>query len=123
MSPNLDRNGDVLEVRQDLIPEATYQTLLDQEVDDDPDQSQDPVQDEPVQALRSSDVRYWSDFNRVYYVPRTIQKLPDVAEWENTEGNWQLSKDTFERYDTVNGNHFLMYWTSLTMMFPIRRHL
>ena len=121
MSPNLDRNGDVLEVRQDLIPEATYQTLLDQEVDDDPDQSQDPVQDEPVQALRSSDVRYWSDFNRVYYVPRTIQKLPDVAEWENTEGNWQLSKDTFERYDTVIGNHFLMCWSSL--MYPIRRHL
>ncbi|ETW74824.1 hypothetical protein HETIRDRAFT_237753, partial [Heterobasidion irregulare TC 32-1] len=98
--PTLLWNGAVLEVRQDLIPEATYQTLLDQEVDDDPDQSQDPVQDEPVQALHSSDVRYWSDFNRVYYVPRTIQKLPDVAEWENTEGNWQLSKDTFERYDT-----------------------
>ncbi|KAI0292754.1 tubulin domain-containing protein [Russula brevipes] len=55
-----------------------------------------------VPPLRASEVRYWSDYNRVYYLPRSIHKLPDLADWEITGGDWQGGKETFLRYDSEN---------------------
>ncbi|KAJ3806431.1 Misato segment II tubulin-like domain-containing protein [Lentinula aff. lateritia] len=44
-------------------------------------------------------IRYWSDFNRVFYIPRTIQMLPDVPDWQQSEGDWALGQESFQRYN------------------------
>ncbi|KAJ7644693.1 Misato segment II tubulin-like domain-containing protein [Roridomyces roridus] len=54
-------------------------------------------------AIDVQDVRYWSDFNRLFYHPRTIQRLPDVPDWEDVEGNWSASRDAFTRFDEDTG--------------------
>jgi hypothetical protein len=58
-----------------------------------------------------SEVRYWSDFNRLYYAPKTVQILPDIADWENAEGNWQEGRDTCKRFDEVHSSYlFSNFW-------------
>ncbi|KAJ7599384.1 mtDNA inheritance protein Dml1 [Mycena floridula] len=47
----------------------------------------------------SAEIRYWSDFNRVEYAPKTLRSLPDVAEWEDVQGNWMSGQETFKRYN------------------------
>jgi Tubulin domain len=98
------------EIQQDPIPDIAYQTQLDQETDEDSDsdphaavlgQQPDPEKSSAVPPLVAFDVRYWSDYNRVYYLPRSIHKLPDLADWETAEGDWQGGKETFLRYDSV----------------------
>jgi hypothetical protein len=91
------RNGDVVEYRQESIPKSAYQDLMDEELDD------PPCQDSQTEDNRERDpeIRYWSDFNRVYYLPRTIQKLPDTADWENTEGDWSVGRESFARFNEV----------------------
>ncbi|KAJ6455441.1 Misato segment II tubulin-like domain-containing protein [Mycena sanguinolenta] len=54
-------------------------------------------------AIQPEDIRYWSDFNRMFYVPRTIQKVPDIPEWEEAEGNWTGGHEMFTRYDEETG--------------------
>ncbi|KAF8194333.1 Misato segment II tubulin-like domain-containing protein [Mycena galopus ATCC 62051] len=54
-------------------------------------------------AVQLEDIRYWSDFNRLFYVPRTIQKVPDIPEWEDAEGNWTGGHEMFTRYDEETG--------------------
>ena len=93
------------EIHQDPIPDIAYQTRLDEEADEDAVQSPpDSEQRSPIAAvppLLASDVRYWSDYNRVHYLPRSIHKLPDLADWETAGGDWQGGKDAFLRYDSV----------------------
>ncbi|GLB42453.1 putative tubulin domain containing protein [Lyophyllum shimeji] len=36
-------------------------------------------------------------------MPRTVQPLPDPAEWENPEGDWNLGQSLFSRYDEDRG--------------------
>ena len=55
----------------------------------------------PAEELEG--VRYWSDFNRVYYVPRSVQKLSNVAEWETPDGDWGVGMESFKSYDDVRG--------------------
>ncbi|KIM89767.1 hypothetical protein PILCRDRAFT_767219 [Piloderma croceum F 1598] len=78
-------NGNVIEYKQDPIPESKYHNQIQHDYDHHQD-------GEP-------EVRYWSDFNRLYYAPKTVQRLPDIADWENAEGNWQEGRDTFKRFD------------------------
>lgn len=91
------------EIHQDHIPDLVYQNQLDQEVDEDREtEPPHPATSYIVPPLKASDVRYWSDYNRVYYLPRSLHKLPDLADWEVTEGSWQDGKETFLRYDSVS---------------------
>jgi len=101
------RDGAVDKIHQDPIPNIAYQTQLDEEVDEDSDLQAvlgqpDLEKSSVVPPLLASDVRYWSDYNRVYYLPRSIHKLPDLADWEAAEGDWQGGKETFLRYDSVS---------------------
>jgi Tubulin domain len=92
------RDGAVNEIRQERIPDVAYQAQLDEEVDEDAaEPPPDPEKSFIVPPLRASDVRYWSDNNRVYYLPSSIHKLPDLADWEAEEGDWQGGKETFSR--------------------------
>ena len=98
------------EIQQDPIPDIAYQTRLDQETadgDSDPHAAAVPNQPDSeesssVPPLVASDVRFWSDYNRVYYIPRSIHKLPNLADWETAEGDWRGGKETFLRYDSVS---------------------
>ena len=103
------RDGTVDEIQQDPIPDIAYQAQLDQETDEDSDPHVAAVLGQPypektsaVPPLVASDVRYWSDYNRVHYIPRSIHKLPDLADWETAEGDWQGGKETFLRYNSVS---------------------
>ncbi|KAI0300473.1 Misato segment II tubulin-like domain-containing protein [Multifurca ochricompacta] len=93
-------DGAVDEIRQDHIPESAYQSQLDEEVDQDTTgTTTDPKKSFIIPPLQSSDVQYWSDYNRVYYLPRSIHKLPDLADWGTADGDWQSGKETFLRYN------------------------
>ena len=49
----------------------------------------------------ASETRYWSDYDRVYYHPRSLQRLPDIPDYENAEGDWQGSLETFTKFNDV----------------------
>ncbi|KAI0326804.1 tubulin nucleotide-binding domain-like protein [Cubamyces sp. BRFM 1775] len=87
--------GGVVEYRRDRIPKSDYQTALDQGLDES-EQHQDD--DKPAPA-RTPNIRFWSDYSRVYYHPRTAQKLSDLADWERLEGEWNASRETFSNYE------------------------
>lgn len=86
------RSGEVVQVHQDPIPKSDYQKQLE---------SGDSLE-QPENASSNNTVRYWSDYNRVYLAPRSIQSLPDPADWEGVDGDWSAGKDLFERYNAVS---------------------
>ncbi|KAJ7465029.1 Misato segment II tubulin-like domain-containing protein [Mycena latifolia] len=87
-------SGNPVEYKQEPVRKSYYQTDME-ELDLDAGS--------PSSAAQLADVQYWSDFNRMYYIPRTVQKIPDVPEWEDSEGNWTAGNDTFTRYDEDTG--------------------
>ena len=85
------RGGDFIEYKQDQITRSKYHDQIEH---GDEDVSHDH-EDEP-------EVRYWSDFNRLYYNPKTVQRLPDVADWEYTDGGWREGQEAFRCFDEVS---------------------
>lgn len=55
----------------------------------------------PTFQLASRDVRYWSDFNRVYYHPRSIVQLNEYELNSQTMPfeNWNVGQDLFQTLD------------------------
>ncbi|KAF7317370.1 hypothetical protein HMN09_00473300 [Mycena chlorophos] len=94
---NLAWSNNTVAYRQNPIAPSRYQTEMDLEESS----SGNTAASHP----QIGDVRFWSDFNRMYYLPRTVQKVPDVAEWEIEHGaaNWALGHETFLRYDEGTG--------------------
>ncbi|TBU44587.1 tubulin nucleotide-binding domain-like protein [Dichomitus squalens] len=85
--------GGVIEYRQEPIPKSQYQTRLDQgEPEDDAQVNEDLAPD-------SHQIRFWSDYSRVFLHPRTLQMLPDLADWEAADGEWIKSRESFQQYD------------------------
>lgn len=72
-------------IKQQPIQQITYQQNLDLGL--------------PTGQLRSSDVRYWSDFNRVFFHPRSIVQLSEytlndsIRPFENWEAGGELWRD------------------------------
>ncbi|KAJ7846892.1 Misato segment II tubulin-like domain-containing protein [Mycena olivaceomarginata] len=81
-------SGNAVEYKQEPVSKSHYQIDME-ELDTGYTSS----------AVQRQDIRYWSDFNRLFYVPRTIQKVPDIPEWEDAEGNWAGGREMFTRYD------------------------
>ncbi|KAI8618705.1 tubulin domain-containing protein [Chytriomyces sp. MP71] len=74
-------NGKVHVSRQDAAPKNEYLTYLESEEAMDEDDPKQPLQDQPpkpqkqfAKALDSS-VQVWSDFNSMFYHPRTVVEL------------------------------------------------
>ncbi|KAI0632877.1 tubulin domain-containing protein [Trametes polyzona] len=84
--------GGVVEYRQEPVPKSAYQTRLDEAESGEPEGDDDDAAD-------TSNIRFWSDYSRVYYHPRSAQKLPDISEWQRTQGEWAVSKETFANYE------------------------
>ncbi|KAJ7119836.1 mtDNA inheritance protein Dml1 [Mycena epipterygia] len=87
-------SGDPVEYKQEPVGKSQYQTDLEE---------LDLAGGDASSAAQLADFRYWSDFNRLYYVPRTVQKIPDIPEWADAEGNWAAGHETFTRYDEDTG--------------------
>ena len=91
------------EARHDPIPQSRYQVQLDEELTEDPSKRLylPKPEDTVGPIIQSDDVNYWSDYNRVYYVPRSIHKLPDTAAFDNSGEDWKTGVQLFQRYDHV----------------------
>ena len=81
------RNGDVVRCQQDIVPQSEYHKRLEEAPDDD-------------NHVHDSEVRFWSDYNRVYFAPQTVQEIPDT-EWENSDETWDAGTALFTRFDHV----------------------
>ena len=74
---------------QERILRSEYHSRLDLE--------EDKEQAEPI----ATKIRYWSDFSRVFFDPKSIQAVPDALAPGIVEGDWNASRETFSRYDDV----------------------
>jgi hypothetical protein len=90
-SQNLIRSGSVIEHRQDLITKSAYHSLKEGSASG----------DGKVFDTTRGGIRYWSDFSHVSYVPRTIQAIPDTSGREIFDGNWNIGRELFTRYNEV----------------------
>ncbi|KAF7365631.1 MtDNA inheritance protein Dml1 [Mycena venus] len=88
--------GNPVEYKQEPVSKSHYQIDMDME-------ELDINAGYASSAVQLEDIQYWSDFNRLFYVPRTIQKIPDIPEWEDAEGNWTGGHEMFTRYDEDTG--------------------
>ncbi|KAI1790586.1 tubulin nucleotide-binding domain-like protein [Ganoderma leucocontextum] len=94
-------DGGVAEYRQDPIPKSEYHNRL--EVGELQDNGAED--EELASATDLTRVRFWSDYSRVFLHPRTSQRLPDLADWEAVDGDWNKSRETFQQHDS---DHDLM---------------
>ncbi|KAJ3476453.1 hypothetical protein NLI96_g11147 [Meripilus lineatus] len=94
-------NGSIVEYRQDALPKSEYQAHLEEEFGGEGSSShfRDSIDESSSYRPATSSVRYWSDYSRVALHPRTTQRIPNVPEYENHDGDWVLGRDTFKRYD------------------------
>jgi len=109
-------SGDIHEFRQPAIPKSKYHIKLEETgglgvADED--------QDQPWLLQKPDEIRYWSDFSRVFYDSRSIQPLPDPVYGEPLRGDWKGGHELFYRYNVVNS----LYPHYLTLIyFRIRIH-
>ncbi|KAG1826205.1 Misato segment II tubulin-like domain-containing protein [Suillus subaureus] len=78
--------GRVVRETQDPIPQSEYHARLEGEIEENDDlERTDP------------NIRYWSDYSRVFLDPKSIQPIPDAL--ESTEAGWSVGQDLFRRYN------------------------
>ncbi|KAG9313940.1 tubulin nucleotide-binding domain-like protein [Chiua virens] len=77
--------GDVIREEQERIPQSEYHSLLEED--------SEQLEVKPI----ATKIRYWSDFSRVLFDPKSIQAVPDVPKF--VENDWNTSRETFTRYD------------------------
>ena len=95
------RNGGISEYRQEVIPKSTYQQRLESGEDSTAEPDNGDIDD--------VDSRFWSDYNRVYYHPRSLQQVPDLPDWESNKVDWNHRKSSFKQFDTVSLVSYLEY--------------
>ena len=92
------RDGNVVEYKRGPVGKSRYHEQLEEELLfaslNKPEL--DPTQPDPF-VVEESTVRHWSDYNRVDYHPRSIQKLPDLPDWDLGVGDWVTGKETFDK--------------------------
>ncbi|KAK2463884.1 hypothetical protein APHAL10511_004056 [Amanita phalloides] len=60
----------------------------------------EPNDDEHAYLLQDShEIRYWSDFSRVYYSPKSIQPVPNPMCGEQERDDWVGGSELFSRYN------------------------
>jgi Tubulin domain len=86
-SLTMRRSGQTALQRQDPIEPTAYQKNLEQGL--------------PTFQLTSQDVRYWSDFNRVFYHPRSIVQLNEYELNSQTMPfeSWAAGQELFQNLD------------------------
>ncbi len=99
-----DRAGVVAEHKQVSIPKSDYLKRLD-EGDDDGTEILEQT------ATPSFRPKYWSDFNRMYYIPRSVHLVPNLASLglEESRSPWSTGREIFQHYDTVSRCSLMIY--------------
>lgn len=92
-----NRDGNSIEYRQAQVPKSDYQNGMEKYSTD----VYGHLSSAEAEEL-GENIRYWSDFSRVYYLPRSLQKLPDPPSWEETCVNWKEGQDIFNSYNKVS---------------------
>ena len=82
------RQGAVHREEQEHVPQSDYHALLETE---------ENSNTMDLDQIHETKVRYWSDYNRVFFDPKSLQPVPDAS--ETVEGDWTTSHDLFRRYD------------------------
>ncbi|KAI0759132.1 tubulin nucleotide-binding domain-like protein [Fomes fomentarius] len=85
--------GGVVEHRQDPVVRIEYQRRLEE------GEPREDNKGDAEHTTEASNIRFWSDYNRVYFHPRTLQKLPDLADWETPNGDWSATRETFLKHE------------------------
>ncbi|KZS89310.1 tubulin nucleotide-binding domain-like protein [Sistotremastrum niveocremeum HHB9708] len=88
-------DGQVDEHHQPAAPVAPYQQALEDE------NAMDTNGEPQSQTYHpgADEVAYWSDYNRVYYVPRSLHSLPEPPEWAKQQSMWTYSCEQFQRLE------------------------
>lgn len=82
------------------MPKSEYHTRLDATETNDTTKHQEAnLVVEP--HADDSTIRFWSDYNRVFFHPRTIQRLPDLPNPEAAQGDWEMGREEFGRLEEV----------------------
>ncbi|KAF8512947.1 tubulin domain-containing protein [Hysterangium stoloniferum] len=90
-------NGAVTEHRQEPIPQSTYHAGLEaSEYMDTNSMTENATETKDNDS--SSSVRFWSDFSRVFYHPRGLHRVPDLADWERETG-WASGIEKYKKFD------------------------
>ena len=93
------RGGDVHEHKQTTISKSEYHARLEETND----LGFMDTNDDTTHLLQnSSEIRYWSDFSRVFYVPNSIHAVPDPKYGELERGDWKGGSELFSRYNEVS---------------------
>ncbi|KAG1824274.1 Misato segment II tubulin-like domain-containing protein [Suillus variegatus] len=77
--------GRVVCETQDPIPQSEYHARLEGELEEGDLERTDP------------NIRYWSDYSRVFFDRKSIQAIPDAL--ESIEAGWSVGQDLFQRYN------------------------
>ncbi|SRR5258708_15234100 len=96
-----EREGNIEMNKQISIEKSAYQRYLDEGQDDTEGlrYQPHPEKHESQRELLQS-VRYWSDFNRVFHLPRSLHPLSSVGTSGNSANHvmyWAEGISTFER--------------------------
>jgi len=84
----LYRRGEIARETQDPIPQSEYHARLESDMEEGDDF-----------AHQDANVRYWSDYSRVFLDRKSIQPVPDPL--EGSEAEWSVGQELFRRYDEV----------------------
>ena len=89
----------MVEYRSEPISRSDYHTQLDAQEQDGAHTASD---EEEALTVEESKIRYWSDYSRVFFHPRSIHRLPDLPEWGDMDGDWAAGVETWQKYDDVS---------------------
>lgn len=99
--------GRVVRQEHDRVPPHEYQSTLDHEFEEPAKTKLDqPAQEQAQEVLATRPPRYWSDFNRVFYAPKSLHQIPGALTrmWTDSPDDvWGNGVKAFGRYDQDTG--------------------
>lgn len=78
------------EIRQNEVTKSPYHIQLEEK-----DQA-------GLQFTTPKEVRYWSDFSHVYYLPRSVHRVSRPMNGETGADDWKQSQDQFRQYNEAS---------------------
>lgn len=112
----------MVEYRQERIPESDYHKALNAEEGEQENPHAETGEQSHAADTLKGNVRYWSDFSRVDFHPRSLQKLPDLPEWKSSAGDWNLGKEIFKQHDKVQSSQSGHVSVQQTNQSPLTGH-
>jgi len=100
------RGGGVVQYKQGLIDKSRYHEQLEELHFESPNGPESALTQADPTAVDERTIRYWSDYSRIDYHPRSIQKLPDLSDWDLGMGDWAAGKEMFDEHNNQASRSF-----------------